>query len=341
MNYAVVTKARAMYGRRVTAQQMEALTECQSLTELAEQLKAHPAYSDAFREVETRDIRIDRVELTLRKQYWLEFERLVSGLTDRERETAVRFIGLYELRFMTAALRNSNTDPTLRTPLRSLYMPLLKKYSELDVEALYAAQTAAEVTEALPERYRKAAEPAVKDGHVDLLAAENALWKSYYSFVAEYLEGHKDADLKALFGTESDMQNVLRIYRLREHFGYSPEEVTPYILSPLYRLRDRQVTALCSADGAKAFRAVLAETAYRRLAEAESGTALERLTQSILAEKAQRTLHFSQSTAAIIYAYMILKTRETESIKTIAESVRYQLSREMIRDYVGTKAETN
>ena len=45
---AVLAKARAMYGKRLTAQNYTDLLACRSVNEAAAYLKAHTAYADEF-----------------------------------------------------------------------------------------------------------------------------------------------------------------------------------------------------------------------------------------------------------------------------------------------------
>ena len=54
---AVLAKARAMYGKRLTAQNYTDLLACRSVNEAAAYLKAHTVYADAFEGVTMGSLR--------------------------------------------------------------------------------------------------------------------------------------------------------------------------------------------------------------------------------------------------------------------------------------------
>lgn len=343
MNYAVITKAKAMYGKRLTDQDFSALCECRTVEECAAFLKSHPAYERTFEDTELRGIRLSRIEMLLKREHCLEFDRLIKGLSERDRQLAGMFIGTYELEFIMWALRNTRLSPLEKKPYAALYEPLIRKYSKADFDALMNSRSHTQVTNAVHGQYKSIIEKALSsDEDYDYLSVENELWKAYYFNLSEYIRKYyKKDDAAVLYGATVDFYNIMRIFRLREYFSFTPQEINPFIIRPLFRLTEDTVSKLCESKGMKEFSAVLAKTPYKRLAAAKTGEELEALSYGIMAEKAGKTLHFSKSAPAVVYSYMIYKSQEIDKIKTVIESVRYNLSREMIENYVGTKAKAN
>ena len=64
---AVLAKARAMYGKRLTAQNYTDLLACRSVNEAAAYLKAHTAYADTFEGVTMGSLRRWLIEILLRE----------------------------------------------------------------------------------------------------------------------------------------------------------------------------------------------------------------------------------------------------------------------------------
>ncbi len=340
MNHAVITKARAMYGKRFTPADYKMLAACRTVEECALTLRAHPAYCRAFSGVDVRGIRRDRIELLIKREYALEFERLVKGLSEKELRLAKKFIGTYELEFIMWTMRHMNLSPLERAPYMQLYEPLMRKYSGCDIDALTAAKSRRDIIYALPEPYRSVGLKAVAaDGTVDYLTVENEIWKTFYDSVDEIIkkEFAKD-DSAALFGLSVDLYNIIKIFRLRTYFDYTAQEIVPYLLRPLYRLRDDTVASLCASRGAKEFAAVLEQTPYRALGLDGTCDRIESAADEMIRGKAGKILHFSNSAPAVVYAYMKHKSAETDRIKTVVECVRYNISREMIDSHVGSKA---
>lgn len=343
MNYAAITKAKAMYGKRFTDPDFRRLCDCRSIEDCALFLRSHPAYSRAFEGTELRGIRLSRIEMLLKREYCLEFERLIKGLSEKDRQLAQFFFGTYELEFILWALRNAKLDPLEKSSYTPLYEPLIRKYSRADFDMLKNAQSRRQVADALYGQYKTALEKSISsDGLSDYLTIENELWKIYYSNLSDYIKKYfKKDDAAGLFGVSVDFYNIMRIFRLREYFDFPADEISPFIIRPLYRLNEETILRLCVSNGIKEFASILKTTPYKRLGSFKTGEELESLSYGLLAEKAGKVLHFSNSAPAVIYAYMIYKSRETDKIKTVIESVRYNLNREMINNYVGTKTKAN
>lgn len=326
MNHAIITKVKAMYGKRLTAAEFASLSACRTVEECAAFLAEHPAYRDAFAGIDLRDIKTSRIELLLKREYCLEFDRLVCGLSGKERELTEQFIGAYKLEFITWALRYADLPPERQDPFRGIFEPLLHKYSAADPEKIQAAKNKEQVLAALDPRHRAIVEATVLNGEIDYAAAENALWKAYYADLALLLKKKQtDAGVAALVGTTVDLKNILRVFRLREYFDYPADEILPFLLRPLYRLDEETVARLCACADKREFDAVLRATPYKALSAAPDGIALEKAARSLLEKKAGTALHFAKTAPAAVYAYLLCKRYETEKIKTVIESVRYDL----------------
>lgn len=63
---AVLAKARALYGRRLRAEDYRRLTDCHTMTELANELKALPLYANTLAEVNPTYARRAQLENLLR-----------------------------------------------------------------------------------------------------------------------------------------------------------------------------------------------------------------------------------------------------------------------------------
>ena len=73
---AVLAKARAMYGKRLTAQNYTDLLACRTVNEAAAYLKAHTAYADAFEGVTMGSVRRRQIEILLREHLLNNFASL-------------------------------------------------------------------------------------------------------------------------------------------------------------------------------------------------------------------------------------------------------------------------
>ena len=73
---AILAKARAMYGRRLTEQNYTDLLGCRSVGEVAAYLKTRTSYSDILEGVAALNIHRGRLEELLRKRLFLQYASL-------------------------------------------------------------------------------------------------------------------------------------------------------------------------------------------------------------------------------------------------------------------------
>ena len=84
--YAVNAKVRALYGRRMTAEDYRLLQEKRTIPEAAAFLQAHPGYRDRLSGLNTVSMHREMLEIALRCSYVDEYRRIFSfmSLTDKE-----------------------------------------------------------------------------------------------------------------------------------------------------------------------------------------------------------------------------------------------------------------
>ena len=102
---AVLAKARALYGRRLRAEDYRRLTDCHTMTELANELKALPLYANTLAEVNPTYARRAQLENLLRQSQYERFDSLCRY--DRSAGSSVyQYLTLCcEVDELTAALR--------------------------------------------------------------------------------------------------------------------------------------------------------------------------------------------------------------------------------------------
>ena len=146
-SYAVSAKARAKYGKFLTARDYSNLIACQSVAEVMVYLKSHTHYASVLSDVNERDVHRGWLELKLRQYLFDEFDSLcrydssVSAGFSRYvvEKTEVEQI----VRFMILLNANSTDKFIFQFPA------FLSKHTVLDVYKLANARDYGEFLEAL------------------------------------------------------------------------------------------------------------------------------------------------------------------------------------------------
>ena len=75
-SFAVMTKARSKFGKRLTDKDYNSLLACQSVAEVMSYLKSYTRYSKALEDMNERDVHRGRLEALLRQNLFYEFDSL-------------------------------------------------------------------------------------------------------------------------------------------------------------------------------------------------------------------------------------------------------------------------
>ena len=133
-SFAVLTKARSKFGKRLTEKDYQSLLVCQSVGEIMSYLKNNTHYSKTLTDVSEREIHRGRLEALLRQNLFYEFDSFCrydssvsSGLSSYiistlEVEQIVRFLIL---------LSSNSTDKFIYQ-----FPGYISKHTEIDVNKL-------------------------------------------------------------------------------------------------------------------------------------------------------------------------------------------------------------
>ena len=75
-SFAVLAKARAKFGKRLTEKDYNSLLNSNSVAEVMSYLKSYTHYAEALRDINERDVHRGRLEVLLRQHLFYEFDSL-------------------------------------------------------------------------------------------------------------------------------------------------------------------------------------------------------------------------------------------------------------------------
>lgn len=335
MNDAVITKARAMYGKRLSLSDYQALVSFSGVSEAAAFLKRHPGYNKVLGSINEELIHRGHLEALIRREYYDEYARLCSNLFGGDKLFSDVYILSYEMELLLMAIRAS--DKRQGTEFADFKSEFIGRHSGLDfVKLMSAADHRALISELNGTIYYDILAPTLdlKEGHIDYILAERRLSSNYYKrlylLMKKHLSPYSRSQVQKLFGTETDLNNLISMYRLRKYFGADTAEVGLNLIKPFYRLSDQVVLELMSVKTRDEVRAVLSKTAYKNLIPIGDTRYIEELCDRWLMSIARRTLHFSRSAPAVVFGYLLFKRIEIRNIKIVIESLRYGIDKDMV-----------
>lgn len=335
---ALLAKCRAIYGRRLSAQDYDTLISCRTVSDVAAQLK-QTSYAAALEKIDQSSIHRGQLEAALNAMLYEEF----ASLCRYERSLGVwmsnyimmrgEILQLLEFLKMLAAGRPGEYIFSLPDYFR--------EHTELDLNRLAMARSYSDMLSALKgTEYAKVLVGfAPKEGQpLEFAMIEHALYEKLYDqlfgMIEKHMSGKAEKEMLELVGTKLDLINFSHIYRLKRYYGATADMTRRMTFRHHYKLGAKTAEAMATAQSADEVLELLYEkTPYGRQVNEDmvvDGYA-EQESSRILAAKARHLLRFSISPPVVLKAFSILADAQMHDVITIIEGVRYGMQPDEIR----------
>lgn len=328
---AVLAKARAMYGKRLTVQNYTDLLACRTVNEAAAYLKAHTAYADAFEGVTMGSVRRRQIEILLREHLLNNFASLCRYEKSIGDGFYKYFVTLSDVDMLLHSVRYLNS----RHPENNLAKvpDFFMRHSELNAAALETATNADLLLAAVEgSPYKAVLAPFVSAGRPDYFGMELALNK-YLRSQAEALikknySGKARKELDAMHAFDTDAENIVSLYRLKR-LTNMPQRVLLTMLLPGGTLGEKELTGFMKAPNAEEALKTLKGTAYAAFAE-RGDLSVEQVSAKLRYDRAKSLVRFSTYPSVVMMSYVALAENEAENLTHIIEGIRYNIPPEEI-----------
>ncbi len=333
----ILAKARAMYGRRLTRTNYRELLECRSVSEVAAYLKNQTSYGAVLAGVNENDIHRGQLEVRLRQKLFEDNSALCRYEVTIGEHFARYLISRSEIEQIMHSLVLLEGD----VPEEYLFaMPAyLTAHTHLNLTTLSHIRSYDDLLLAVSHTpYRKPLEsfrpaPGVPLNYTGI---ENALYTYLYGqvfdVIRKYTHGETAAQLRQMFESYIDLQNYLRIVRLRFIHGEEIDVVRSALL-PFGQLHERHLNALLEAKSQEEIAAIMRRTPVGQhfIKSQGSYAYVEQLMNRTKYRICRRDIRFSTHPSVVLMSYIFLMEIEVGDIVTIVEGIRYKLAPEEIK----------
>lgn len=337
----LLTKSRAMYGKRLTAQNISDLLECQTVTEVAAYLKSNTHYDYALRNIDEKNVHRGQLEAALdelmRSQIAAlshyrvdagEYVRTFVAYNMQIREI-LKYLRLFSAGRASEYVFSMPTGYVRRDGLDRIKMSQAKNYNEF-LSAI-AGTPYYKILRAVPLRV---------DGSIDYTMIEHEL----YSYLFQYAEsivnknffGDAKKDLMSLLAARIELISFLNIYRFKKYYQASGEDPARSMVYDFhYKISKRTFDKMLAADSAGEVLDIFrAETSYgRELGEIDEEY-IDQVVNRLSYKRVRHLMRFSTDPTVAVFSYLLLSGIERRDIVTIIEGVRYRVSPDEIASMI-------
>lgn len=332
---AVLAKARAMYGRRLTDDDYKDLASCRSMPELAGALKSKPLYAPALTDINPVFARRAGLELDLRKSIFSRYASLCQYDLSAGQSVYRYFILCSDIEEITTLLRYLDSGH----PGDYLYVlpDFLEKHTKLDLYRLARVTNLEELLRALKGTpYGEALAPlrGMPGGTSILEKAEPILAQmSHKALVALAGERSKNSgtapgmwEYVALECDVTALSNLARMKRMQVP-GNRARHLTMNDCSALSNAEWEKLLGACDlAEFQKEF----STTVYGRAMAQVGGSYFKERLNKMQYHWCLKWLRFSTDPTLVMLCYVFLAKNEVYNLNHIIEGVHYGLGADAI-----------
>ncbi len=327
---AILAKARAMYGKRLTDTDYKQLMDCRNVSEVAAYLKNRTSYKAALTGLDENSAHRGQLEPMLKQNIYYDIFALSRYAKDRTLKFSDFVISEMEIEQIIRCLTLLNIG---RAEDYVYTMPLsMSKFAKIDLEALSTVRSYDDVLEVLSGSGYL---PVLKkfrphEGEkIDVALLEAELNNRNYVMIIEAIDnlasGREREELRDLFMAMYDFRNVSRIMRLKKYFKYDEERIRP-LLIPCGKLSKKTVEELCTAADPKEVFNIARSTYLGKLMSKLQYSDTSQMADVLLSTYCIHHLRLSPNPTIVMISYIYLMEIELSNIINIIEATRYGLS---------------
>ena len=315
-NAAMATKAKAMFGKRLTASDYQQLLQKKSIPEIASYLKNETLFREALEGYSETGLHRGQLEMLIRRDLGTRLSRLLRYASTSGDKFYRYGIMMSEVEQIMACIRAFNDD---------------------DIRALAQVRDFSALLEVLAKTpYADLIRPfsVTNMEDFDYTACESVLRKYFYDQVMKIVDqefsGKVKKEIREIFLTQIELDNITRIYRSKRYFNATPAQIKK-VINPVYlRIPKRELEDMIDHCNAEEFMERLARSAYHNYLDSSNFAYIEYHAQSINYNLNKRHMMFSTNPDIVLIAYLVLSETEIQNVVDIIEGVRYGIPADKI-----------
>lgn len=326
---AILSKARAMYGKRLTKKNYQELLSCQSVPEIAHYLKVNTDYAPILAGISESEIHRGQLEARLKQKLFEDSSRLCRYELSIGEHFAEYLIERSEIEQILHSLMFLSAG----TPEEYLlsFPSFLSKHTKINLSSMGHAKTYDDLLLALGSTpYRKILEPfrPVPGIPLDYTAIENALYAHLYRHVFDiidrYTRGEAKKQLLYMFKSYIDLSNYVRIIRLKAFYHCGPDFIRS-TLFPYGNIEGRHLDEMLAAESKEELLSALEKTHAGRYYIKIERTFPDQIPTRFRYLLSHKNIRFSTHPPVVMLSYIFLLQIETMDIINIIEGIRYHV----------------
>lgn len=335
-SYAVLTKARAKFGKQLSDKDYTGLLACQSVPEVMVYLKSHTHFAKVLSDINERDVHRGRLEMLLKQNLFYEFDSLCrydSNISSGFSRFVIENIEVEQITRFLILLSSNSTEKFIYQ-----FPAFFDKHTEININKLANAKSYEEFLDSLSSspyyKILKDFKPDEKN-RLPVSDMETRLYDFVYGNLFELIEkravGQEKQELNKMFRTIMDYNAFSRIIRLKRSFNLSPEAVKATLLDRFCDISPKVIDKMCRAESSAEVFAIMQRTGCGRMLNKLGYVYAGDISPRVTYKLARKNIHFSNNPSVVMISYVLLSEIELRNVISLIEGVRYKIDIKTIK----------
>lgn len=332
---AVLSKARALYGKHISQKAYSELLSCREVADIASYLKRKTSYSEVLSGINENSVHRAELEERLRLKLFADFESLGRydlWVGEHFFEYIIARAEIEQIMHSLMLLSAGRSGEYIHSIPGFFY-----SHSKFDIRALEHVETYDEFMKIIKKSpYHKIILPFKPTaGHrMNLTAVETALYNYLYDIVFEiinkYVKGKAKKKLIDFFNLYIDLTNLVRIVRMKKFYNLSEE----YMVSALINhgtLSEEKLKEFITCPNNKQMMADMKDTKMGSKWFSRGLDVIDKVPTNMRFNWCRHNIRFSVSPPVVLISYIFLKEVEILNLTNIIEGVKYNMPPDEIK----------
>lgn len=332
-NNALSSKAKSMYGRRLQENDYQELLRKRTVSEIAAYLKNETDYKGVLKDVHEKTIHRGQLEALLKRDSFIRRQKLLRYADVRHDKYYQYSICLEEIEQILNCIRSVLADD-MNAFVSELPL-FMGAYMSFDLAKLMGVKTIEDLKKVIKDTmYYDALQDCLSSQPIDYAKCEMALKRYFYenqkNVIGRKFHGKLKKEIQQIFDTQTELENICKIYRMKEYFHADKESIQENLIDVRQRLNKQELEQLLDAKSGEEVLKRLEASPYKMYTDNNEFVYIEYYCTKIRYHLGKRYMHFSNSAPLVYLTYFILDNIEVENIINIIEGIRYGVAPEKI-----------
>ena len=255
---ALNAKMKGMYTKELSQEELDELLRLSSLKDVINFLKTK------FSSLENTNENMNRreIEQELNNLFIEDILKISKYLNKKENEMFISFLSKYEINIVKNVYRNVTTNRDSKRYLRNVDNWTSKMFISLQkINDVTSEKGFFEIIK--NQKYFYIFEE-YKDSQNDIPLEELEIKLDKFYFEKIYNEAKKyNKELENMIGTEIDLLNIITIYRAKNYYRYTNDEINSFLIPIFYKLTKNIVKDLINCNSSEEMLNILSKTLYK------------------------------------------------------------------------------